>query len=155
MILPIPSSPIRAAFRLLAHPPKPKIRKIDENGIIFQPENSTRKYQLTPEKSVQLQFAYDTDVVICLDDCTHVDAPRSEQELSVARTIAWAKRARREYDLQVRQRKLDSANTPKIFAVIQSAVNLICAALRGRAARNWLRRVLYRRLAARFIRQAA
>jgi queuine tRNA-ribosyltransferase len=97
----------------------PKFGKMDENGIIFQPENSTRKYQLTPEKSVQLQFAYDTDVVICLDDCTHVDAPRSEQELSVARTIAWAKRARREYDLQVRQRKLDSANTPKIFAVIQ------------------------------------
>lgn len=97
----------------------PKFGRLDENGIIFQPENSTRKFQLSPEKSVQLQFAYDTDVVICLDDCTHVDAPRAEQELSVERTIDWAKRARKEYDLQVRQRKLTPENTPKIFGVIQ------------------------------------
>ena len=92
---------------------------MDEHGITFQPEASTRKYQLTPEKGIQLQMAYDTDVVICLDDCTHVDAPRSEQELSVGRTIAWAKRARQEFDRLVKQKKLEPEKTPMIFAVIQ------------------------------------
>lgn len=96
-----------------------KFGRMDERGITFQPEGGTRKYQLTPEKGVQLQMAYGTDVVICLDDCTHVDAPRSEQQLSVSRTIAWAARARREFDRQVEQKKLHGGQVPKIFAVIQ------------------------------------
>ena len=96
-----------------------KFGKMDERGIIFQPEGSSRKFQLTPEKGIQLQLAYDADVVICLDDCTHVDAPRSEQELSVGRTIAWAKRARAEFDRQISQKKLAADRVPKLFAVIQ------------------------------------
>ncbi len=38
---------------------------------------------MTPEKTIQLQVAYDSDVVICLDDCTHVDAPLAAQRESV------------------------------------------------------------------------
>jgi queuine tRNA-ribosyltransferase len=83
----------------------PRFGKMDERGITYQPDGNARKYQLTPEKSVQLQLAYGADVVICLDDCTHVDAPRSEQEISVARTISWAKRGRAEFDRLVRQKK--------------------------------------------------
>lgn len=97
----------------------PKFGRLDDNGIIFQPEQSTRKYQLSPEKSVQLQLAYDTDVVICLDDCTHVNAPRSDQELSVSRTIAWAKRARKEFDRLIGEKNKNPEKTPKIFGVIQ------------------------------------
>ncbi|MHB1480802.1 MAG: tRNA-guanine transglycosylase, partial [Bellilinea sp.] len=83
-----------------------KFGKMDERGITFLPEGSSRKYLLTPEKGIQLQIGYGTDVVICLDDCTHVDAPRSEQELAVERTIAWAKRARVEFDKLVKQKNL-------------------------------------------------
>src|SRR5687768_8915781 len=63
---------------------------INEQGATFQPEGADRKYQLTPEKSVQLQLAYGADIVICLDDCTHVDDPYDEQAKSVSRTIKWA-----------------------------------------------------------------
>ena len=54
----------------------PKFGSMSDRGITFQPEGSDRKFQLTPEKSVQLQIGYGADVVICLDDCTHVDASR-------------------------------------------------------------------------------
>jgi queuine tRNA-ribosyltransferase len=97
----------------------PRFGKMDERGITYQPDGNARKYQLTPEKSVQLQLAYGADVVICLDDCTHVDAPRSEQEISVARTISWAKRGRAEFDRLVRQKKLEPSKIPLLFAVIQ------------------------------------
>ncbi len=98
--------------------------KMDERGITYQPEGGARKYLLTPEKSVQLQLSYGADVVICLDDCTHVDAPRAEQEISVARTIDWARRGRSEFDKLVRQKGLAPDQTPLLFAVIQGGGEL-------------------------------
>ncbi len=97
----------------------PKFGQLTEKGLTFQPEGAERKFLLTPEKSVQLQIAYGTDVVICLDDCTHVDASYEEQKLSVERTLAWAKRSRREYDRLIAQKKLDDSTRPLLFAVIQ------------------------------------
>jgi queuine tRNA-ribosyltransferase len=97
----------------------PKFGRMDEKGITFQPEGSDRKYQLTPEKSVQLQIAYGADVVFCLDDCTHVDAPDEEQRLSVERTIAWAHRSRAEYDRLAKQKKWTEDTRPRLFAIVQ------------------------------------
>lgn len=92
---------------------------INERGIIFRPEGRNRKFLLSPEKSIQLQISYDSDVVICLDDCTHVDAPREEQEASVARTLDWAERCKGEYLHQIDQRQLEESERPLIFGVIQ------------------------------------
>ena len=64
-----------------------KFGKLNDQGIHFKPEGAEREFQLTPEKSVQLQMAYGADVIICLDDCTNVADPLEEQERSVARTI--------------------------------------------------------------------
>lgn len=97
----------------------PKFGNMTSRGINFQPEGSSRKFQLTPEKSIQLQVAYGSDVVICLDDCTHVDAPFEDQQESVQRTIAWAKRCRSTFDLLIKQKNFSQEETPKIFGVIQ------------------------------------
>ncbi len=97
----------------------PKFGSISDKGITFQPEGSSRKYQLTPEKCVQLQYAYGSDVIICLDDCTHVDAPREDQESSVRRTIAWARRGKAEYSRLVESSRLLDGNRPLLFAVVQ------------------------------------
>jgi queuine tRNA-ribosyltransferase len=97
----------------------PKMGSLSDRGISFLPENNPRKYQLTPEKCVQLQLSYGSDVVICLDDCTHVDAPLEEQKLSVKRTIAWARRCKAEFQRQVANRRLSEQQRPRLFAVIQ------------------------------------
>lgn len=97
----------------------PKFGQIHEKGISFLPEGSDRKYQLTPEKTVQLQVSFGSDVVICLDDCTHVDENESEQRISVKRTIAWAKRCKNEYTRLAAQKKWEEPNRPRIFAVVQ------------------------------------
>lgn len=92
---------------------------LTDRGIIFRPEGKDRKFILSPEKSVQLQISYDTDLVICLDDCTHVDAPRAEQEQSVERTLDWAERCKKEYRHQLAQRQVSDKDRPLIFGVIQ------------------------------------
>jgi queuine tRNA-ribosyltransferase len=97
----------------------PKFGTITDQGIRFQPEGSDRKYQLTPAKCIQLQLSYGSDVVICLDDCTHVDAPQKDQELSVKRTIQWARRCKATFDTILDNRKVDRINRPKLFGVIQ------------------------------------
>ena len=97
--------------------------KMNSDGFIFYPEGSKRKVQFTPEKTVQLQLSYGTDIVICLDQCTHVDDDFAEQERSVSRTIEWAKRCRKEFDRLVRQKKYDGI-PPKLFGVVQGGGSL-------------------------------
>ncbi|HEX9037623.1 MAG TPA: tRNA guanosine(34) transglycosylase Tgt [Ktedonobacterales bacterium] len=97
----------------------PKLGSIGPNGITIRAEESDRKYLLTPEKAMQLQLSYDTDVAICLDECTHVDAPEEEQRAAVERTIQWARRCRAEFDRLVAQKRLAPERRPLLFGVIQ------------------------------------
>src|SRR6266516_5482199 len=70
----------------------PKFGSINDDGITFKPTGSERKFHLTPEKTIQLQLSYGADIVVCLDECMHVDAAYELQAISVKRTIDWAKR---------------------------------------------------------------
>lgn len=96
-----------------------KFGSLSDRGISFQPEGAERKYQLTPEKTVQLQLGYGTDVVICLDDCTHVSATRADQELAVKRTVAWARRGKAEFERITKGKRYAEGQRPLIFGVIQ------------------------------------
>lgn len=98
----------------------PKFGRLTDQGFRFKPEGAEREFLLTPEKSVQLQLAYGADVVICLDDCTHVDDSEAAQRASVARTISWAKRCKTEFVNQLRQRKIgEDEARPLLFGVVQ------------------------------------
>ncbi len=97
----------------------PKFGRINERGATFQPHGAPRKFKLTPEKSVQLQMSYGADVIICLDDCTHVDDALVEQLASVRRTIQWAKRCKDEYLQQLENRGVAEEERPLLIAVIQ------------------------------------
>lgn len=115
----------------------PKQGSLSDAGIRFRPEGAGREFLLTPEKSVQLQLAYGADVVICLDDCTHADAPAADQETSVQRTVAWAGRCKAEFELQMQQRRArkDGPMSPRLFAVVQGGSS---APLRTRCAETLL-----------------
>jgi queuine tRNA-ribosyltransferase len=97
----------------------PKAGSLTDGGIRFQPEGAERPFQLTPEKCIQLQMAYGADVLVCLDDCTHVDDSLAEQQVSVLRTIKWARRCKEEFELLLRQRRVRDGARPLLFAVVQ------------------------------------
>ncbi len=98
----------------------PRFGKLTDDGIRFKPEGAEREFSLTPEKSVQLQLSYGADIVICLDDCTHVEDSLEMQIKSVERTIRWAKRCKVEFDKQIKQRKWkEETPRPLLFGVIQ------------------------------------
>ncbi|GCE25799.1 tRNA-guanine transglycosylase [Dictyobacter alpinus] len=96
-----------------------KFGSLSHDGIAFKPEGSDRKFQLTPEKAVQLQMSYGADIIMCLDYCTHVDAPADIQEVAVMHTIDWAKRSKKEFERLLKQKKLSDDKRPLLFGVIQ------------------------------------
>jgi queuine tRNA-ribosyltransferase len=89
---------------------------IRDNEVIFREPSTGEKWNLTPERVVNLQFQLGSDIVVCLDDCTDAEAPEAEQERSVERTVRWARRCREEFDRQVAQR---GGEAPLLFAVVQ------------------------------------
>jgi len=104
----------------------PRYGSLTERGMLFHPEGATRRFLLTPEKSIQLQMEYGADIVICLDDCTDVDQSPATQQESVARTVKWARRCKAEFESrwalrakQGRDQRPAPGPRPLLFAVVQ------------------------------------
>jgi len=97
----------------------PKYGEVRKNEIIFRPDGKKEKIILTPEKSIITQFACGSDIMMCLDYCTHPDDSYEENVLSVDLTIAWAKRCKQEYEKQILMRKIPESQRPLLFGIIQ------------------------------------
>ena len=93
--------------------------QVSSDGISFFPEGGQRKFLLTPEKCIHLQINYGSNLLFCLDDCTHVDEPDADQKIAVERTIAWAKRCKKEYQKQIEQKKIKGSQQPFLFGIVQ------------------------------------
>lgn len=95
---------------------------ISDKGATFRPSGE-KKFNLTPEKSVQLQFGYDADMIICLDDCTHAEADLATQQESVRRTILWAERCKATFVQLVEEKRLSESERPLLMGVIQGGLS--------------------------------
>lgn len=98
--------------------------KIMDDKVIFRSPLDGSRHELTPEKSIQIQFALGTDMMVCLDDCPPNEFARADLAKAVARTIAWAKRCKIEYEKQIKKRKLSGVKRPLLFAVIQGGAEI-------------------------------
>lgn len=100
----------------------PKHGVIADKGATFRPDGE-KKFNLTPEKSIQLQFSYDADMLICLDDCTHAEADLATQKASVRRTILWAERCKATFTQLVAEKRLSETERPRLMGVIQGGLS--------------------------------
>jgi len=71
---------------------------VHENGATFKSPTTGELYELTPEKSIDMQMAINSDILVTLDDCRQATLERDEAEESVKRTIDWGKRCRKHFD---------------------------------------------------------
>ncbi len=90
--------------------------EIRENEIIFRPDQGAEKMIFTPEKCIQAQLQYDSDIVMALDVCTHPDDPSEAQRRSVELTVKWGERCRAEFDKLTRTMK---GEKPLLFGIVQ------------------------------------
>ena len=98
----------------------PNYGKITDQGLVtYTGKSRQHKLIFTPENSIQMQFALQSDIMICLDDFTPPSADEKRVAQSVERTVAWARRCQAEFQRQCRQRGLTTDTRPHLFGVIQ------------------------------------
>ena len=87
------------------------INRIDEQGVVFRSPINGDKINLTPERSMEMQMALNSDIAMCFDECTPYPVSESEAKDSMELSLRWAKRSRQAFD---------SSNA--LFGIIQGGV---------------------------------
>jgi queuine tRNA-ribosyltransferase len=70
------------------------LRKLSEEGVEFQSHLDGSPHLLTPEKSMEIQAALGSDIVMAFDECTPYPATRDEALRSLMITETWARRSK-------------------------------------------------------------
>lgn len=97
----------------------PKMGKITDEKAVFKSPLDGRRHELTPEKSIQIQFDLGVDMMVVLDDVPPNSYPEEKIKKAVDRTLFWAERCMIEYCRQLRIRNIKEKDRPLIFCVIQ------------------------------------
>ena len=70
------------------------MNKLTEEGVVFQSHIDGSKHLLTPERSMEIQRALGSDIVMCFDECPALPATRESLQRSLQLTYRWAKRCK-------------------------------------------------------------
>jgi queuine tRNA-ribosyltransferase len=71
-----------------------KLRKLDEHGVTFRSHIDGSPYEMTPERSIEIQGLLDSDIQMQLDECTALPAKPSEIERAMELSLRWAERCK-------------------------------------------------------------
>ena len=71
-----------------------KLRKMDESGVTFRSHLDGSLHHLSPERSLEIQDHLDSDITMCLDECTPFPATREDAASSMRLSMRWAERCR-------------------------------------------------------------
>jgi len=88
------------------------LRKITEEGVRFASPVNGDRLLLTPEESMRVQRALDSDVAMVFDDCTAYPATEKTAEASMWLSLRWAERSREAFE--------GSRNA--LFGIVQGSV---------------------------------
>jgi len=88
------------------------LRKVREDGVAFASPVDGDRLLLTPEISIEIQRAFDSDVAMVFDECTPYPASRDEAAQSMELSLRWARRCKTAND--------GSANA--LFGIVQGGM---------------------------------
>jgi queuine tRNA-ribosyltransferase len=71
-----------------------KLRKLTDEGALFQSHIDGSQHMLLPEKAVEIQQCLGSDIVMCLDECIKYPAERKDAQRALRQTTQWAKRCK-------------------------------------------------------------
>ena len=96
-----------------------EMRKISEEGVKFASPVNGDKLFLTPEVSMQVQHALNSDIVMQFDECTPYDVKghittEKEAHVSMALSLRWARRCLDEFN------RLENPNA--LFGIVQGGM---------------------------------
>jgi queuine tRNA-ribosyltransferase len=86
--------------------------KISEEGVRFASPINGDKLLLTPEESMRIQRALNSDVVMVFDECTPYPATGKQARKSMELSMRWAERSKRAHE----------GNPNALFGIVQGSV---------------------------------
>lgn len=89
-----------------------KMRKITEQGVLFNSPVDGRKIELTPEYSMQIQKELGSDIVMIFDECTPYPATEQEASDSMQLSLRWAERCKTAHQ----------GNPSALFGIVQGGM---------------------------------
>ena len=75
-----------------------QLRQLDESGVTFRSHVDGAMVALTPERAVAVQNLLGADIVMQLDECLKLPAPRPEIERAMRLSLRWAERCKRAFE---------------------------------------------------------
>jgi queuine tRNA-ribosyltransferase len=88
------------------------LRKVHEEGVAFASPVNGDRLLLTPEKSMEIQRALGSDVVMVFDECTTHPATRDETARSMELSLRWAARSKAAH----------AGNPNALFGIVQGGM---------------------------------
>jgi queuine tRNA-ribosyltransferase len=88
------------------------LRKIGEDGVKFASPINGDRLLLTPEESMRVQRALDSDIAMVLDDCTPHPATHKQAEKSMRLSLRWAERSKEAF----------AGSRNALFGIVQGGV---------------------------------
>ncbi len=89
-----------------------KMRKITEQGVVFQSPVDGATIELTPERSMQVQRDLGSDIVMIFDECTPYPATREQAQSSMELSLRWAERSKQAHQ----------GNPSALFGIVQGGM---------------------------------
>jgi queuine tRNA-ribosyltransferase len=73
------------------------LRRITEEGVVFQSHLDGDRHRFTPASTVDIQLALGSDIMMVLDECPEYPVSHEYARVSMDRTVRWAEEAFRHY----------------------------------------------------------
>jgi queuine tRNA-ribosyltransferase len=92
-----------------------QLRKLDEGGVTFRSHVDGNQHRLTPEIAIEIQAdQIGADIVMQLDECPALPAPRADVQKAMELSLRWAERCKRAFGAR------DAQN---LFAIVQGGTD--------------------------------
>jgi len=92
-------------------------RIVTEQGVDFRSHIDGSTHRLTPERAIELQFGFGSDIIMPLDEVAGYDSDAQTQRLAMERTHRWLDRAVNRW--QQDARRLPHTRSPLLFGIAQ------------------------------------
>ena len=97
--------------------------KLSEKGVEFRDPVDGKKYFMTPEKSIEIQLALGSDIIMVLDECPPYPCRREYAKRSLELTTRWAERCFSYFHKKiVTNKEKYKKGRPLLFCIIQGSV---------------------------------
>ena len=71
-----------------------QLRKLNENGVTFRSHIDGAAYEMSPERSIEIQSLLDSDIQMQLDECVGLPAKEKDIERAMEMSLRWAERCK-------------------------------------------------------------